>query len=76
MKKLKIESAKNGLMLKTPHDGTIVCQDYPDSEKEAIESFVNFLWTITDLFGPSTNRYSEFRVKIDIVQGDKFESTE
>ena len=44
---------------------------FRDSEKSEVEAFVRLLWTLNDMIGPTTSRYSEHRVAIRIEKGDK-----
>lgn len=71
MTKMKLELARNGIILQGP-EGKHLYQE-GETDEESIRRFADFLWTINTLYGPSTSRYSEFRIKIDIISGDKFE---
>lgn len=81
MKKIEFKQAKNGLIMTITHsDGSaerIVYNDssmrYDDVESEEIARFRDFLWFITDTYGPTTNRYSKERIYIEIRPGDKYE---
>lgn len=43
-----------------------------DSESD-VEAFLRVLWVLNDAAGPMTSRYSEKRVHITTLPGDKFD---
>ena len=73
----EIRSVKNGLILKAVDKNSdsseaeeIVYQEKYDDE---VECFANFLRYLDEQYGPTTSRYSEKRIYIDVRPGDKFE---
>jgi hypothetical protein len=72
----EIKRAENGAILKVnsgiQNDETeeIVYQEKYDDE---IECFADFLRYLEEHYGPSTSRYSEKRIYIEVRPGDKFE---
>jgi hypothetical protein len=78
---IKIECADNGWILT---DETINGSkwlvvkrnddDVINPSRETMEAFVDLLWRITDLIGPTTSRYSPQRIKISLEAGDKCEN--
>lgn len=66
-----MQGAKNGLILHS-EEGELLYQEEND-ERDELERFAAFLWTILDYYGPSTSRYSAKRIYIDIRPGDKYE---
>ena len=63
---LKIVSAESG----ATESEEIVYQEKFDNE---VECFADFLRYLNEEYGPSTSRYSEKRIYINIKSGDKFE---
>jgi hypothetical protein len=72
---IKINSALNGWILETDSHGetpeTYVFS-HNDCEEQEIKAFAQLLNTIRDLIAPSTSRYSEHRIYVDIRPGDKY----
>lgn len=75
---LMIKMVTNGWILEDSHDEESVRyhvfehkDSFMDGEKEEVESFARLLWTINDIIGPSTSRYSKHRISVSIVKGDK-----
>jgi len=71
-----IELARNGWVIRDKTDGEleqVFVFSEGDTDKEAVEGFASFLWTLTDLCGPTTSRYSAHRIQIKIEPGDKYE---
>ena len=78
---IKIETVDNGWLItdESDPDGprrlVVECENpfTPNPSRETMEAFVELLWRITDLIGPTTSRYSPHRIKISLVKGDKCE---
>lgn len=75
---LKIRMVTNGWILEDHDDAEMTryhvfehAEEWRDGEKAEVEAFVRLLWTLNDLYGPTTSRYSKHRVSIRIVKGDK-----
>lgn len=74
---VKITNAINGWMLEFHLDEEQVVryvfsyEDGPDGENE-VNSFAGLLRQIDTLIGPSTSRYSEHRIYVDVRPGDKY----
>lgn len=66
---------ENGITLTQGSGISLVYQDSFNSKDTDVERFVEFLRTVTDHFGPQTNRYSKQRISINIVEGDKYADT-
>jgi len=77
---IKIECADNGwilidetingskwLVVKRKED------DVMNPSLETMETFVELLWRVNDLIGPTTSRYSPHRLSIGLKPGDKYE---
>lgn len=73
---VRITTVANGLSLtierpdQPPH--TVVYQNC-DEEEDEVERFADFLYFLTDEFGPMSSRYSRRRIQTRIVSGDKYE---
>lgn len=69
----KITSVDNGHMIEVTDDvneePTILVAREDDEDETS--SFVSFLNDILNRFGPSTGRYSEKRIRIVVLPGDK-----
>jgi hypothetical protein len=78
---IKIEAVDNGWIItdETDPDGpnkVVVQADGVRSinpSQETMEAFVDLLWRVNNLIGPTTSRYSSHRLSIDLVKGDKCE---
>lgn len=78
---IKIECADNGWILT---DDTINGSkwlvvkrnddDLINPSQETMESFVELLWRVNELIGPTTSRYSPYRLSIKLEPGDKHKS--
>lgn len=80
--KLTIELVANGWMLTDESDPEMpkkhVFEDtgsgsLVNADRESLEAFRRLLWSINDLLGPSTSRYSKDRIYIELKPGDKHE---
>ncbi|MFH1222989.1 MAG: hypothetical protein V1647_01430 [Pseudomonadota bacterium] len=77
MTKFEIKNGKNGLTLSI-NDGedteTIVYQE-PEylPERAEYDLFQEFLFNILNDYGPSSSRYSKYRLKIVLDHGDKYD---
>ena len=78
---IKIEIVENGWLItdETDPDGPrkLVFQRDDDvainPSQQTMEAFVELLWRVTDLIGPTTSRYSPHRLKISLEPGDKYD---
>lgn len=77
--KIKIETARNGWMIRREPDeideaSEVFVYGYSDDSDDVdeVKSFANFLWRITELLGPTTSRYSEARIYVEVRPGDKY----
>jgi hypothetical protein len=71
-----IEMAHNGWLIRDKSDSEmekLFVFSEGDTDKEAVEGFRYLLWTLNDLCGPTTSRYSAHRINITIEPGDKHE---
>lgn len=71
-----IEMARNGWLIRDKSDPEmerLFVFSEGDTDKEAVEGFRYLLWTLNDLCGPTTSRYSAHRINITIEAGDKWE---
>lgn len=74
--KFEIRSAKNGCILKVLEPSETGGNDelvYQSKAQDEFENFAEFLYEILENFGPSSSRYSEKRIYIEVRPGDKFE---
>lgn len=73
---ITLELAANGWILRDKADPElhkIFVFEEGDTDKESVEAFARLLWTLCDLCGPTTSRYSAHRITIKIEPGDKWE---
>lgn len=73
---ITIEIAANGWILRDKADPElhrVFVFEEGDTDKEAVEGFRSLLWTLNDLCGPTTSRYSAHQINIKIEPGDKSE---
>lgn len=79
---IKIEMTGNGWILKDDSDPDMpkkmVFEDIGrgspiNPDKVTMEAFTRLLWSINDLIGPTTSRYSKHRLHISLKKGDKYE---
>lgn len=71
---IAIKMVSNGWVLEDKTDDEFVrvtVFEHGDSEKSEVETFIRLLWAVNDIMGPSTSRYSENRVSVSSVRGDK-----
>lgn len=74
---LKLIMALNGWIVEYQEDESEPVKrqvfSYSDSadDVEEVKAFAHLLWSLTDLIGPSTSRYSKARVYIEVKPGDK-----
>jgi hypothetical protein len=75
--RFEIRPARNGWILKVEESqskgGEAAEVVYEEKYDDEVECFADFLRTLEEEFGPSTNRYSPKRIYIRIEPGDKFE---
>lgn len=70
----EIRNARNGYILKVSgREGAPEEVVYQEKYGEEVECFADFLRHLNDEYGPSTSRYSEKRITINVEPGDKFE---
>ena len=73
----EIRRAHNGCLLKVidvddgsgEHEAIVYQETYDDD----IECFADCLRYVEEVYGPSTNRYSQKRIYIHVDSGDKYE---
>jgi len=78
---IKIEIVENGWLItdETDPDGPRKLVFQRDDavainpSQETMEAFVELLWRVNDLIGPTTSRYSPHRLKISLEPGDKYD---
>lgn len=73
---LVIKMASNGWILEDHSDPEMVrvqVFEGGDREEDDVKAMQQLLYTISDLVGPTTSRYSEHRIYVRIEPGDKFE---
>lgn len=78
---IKIEIVENGWLItdESDPDGPrkLVVQRDDDvainPSQQTMEAFVELLWRVNDLIGPTTSRYSPHRLKISLEPGDKYD---
>lgn len=76
---LKLIMALNGWIIEYQEDESEPVKrqvfSYADSfdDEEEVKAFAQLLWSLNDLIGPSTSRYSKARVYIEVKPGDKHE---
>lgn len=68
---LKVKKVANGYYLKLVDEDRTEEYVFND-DKSKLDAFIDLLWSINNLIGPSTNRYSEERLSIGIIPGDKY----
>lgn len=74
--KFEIKKHRNGYVLQVENEEEgVVYREEHDSE---IQAWRDFLWEITDTWGPDSNRsrYSPARIEIRIRPGDKSENAD
>lgn len=71
---ITIKSVSNGFVLEY-FDGedniTEVVESSNESEDSEVDAFAGLLWKINSLIGPSTSRYSNKRIYVEVKPGDK-----
>lgn len=75
----EVKRAKNGLMLKVisgEPDGEIEEIVYQEKYDDEVDCFADFLRCLEEYYGPTTGRYSEKRIYIDVRPGDKFDDNQ
>lgn len=74
---IKIRTALNGWFLEIKLDQeqtdryAFSYDDCPEGEQE-VKAFSALLSTLNNLIGPSTSRYSKYRVYVEVRPGDKY----
>ena len=66
--KFEIKSATNGIILKCMDDGEEYVMQVGNNE---VETFADFLRTLTDVYGPIDGRHEAQRIHIIVRPGDK-----
>lgn len=76
--KITIETATNGWLVRKEPDeldnrSELYVYGYSEhgSETQEVETFASVLWSITELVGPTTSRYSKARIYVEVKPGDK-----
>lgn len=67
--KYTFETANNGWIMKDDEGNTYVSSEGDDEH----EGFLDFIRIITDTIGPMDSRYSEKRIHVMCIPGDKCE---
>jgi hypothetical protein len=73
---IKIQYATNGWLLTQTEEGEpdrLFVFSHTGSEQSEVEAFRDLLATVDDIYGPTTSRYSEYRIYIKVQPGDKHE---
>lgn len=73
---LVIKMVMNGWILEDHSDPELVriqVFEGGDSEEDEVKAMQQLIYTINDLVGPTTSRYSKHRIYVRIEPGDKFE---
>ena len=77
--KVTIETARNGWLIRREPDELDETTEVfvygfsnDGDDVDEVKSFASFLWRITELLGPTTSRYSEARIYIEVKPGDKY----
>lgn len=73
---LVIKMVMNGWILEDHADPELVriqVFEGGDREEDDVKAMQQLLYTINDLVGPTTSRYSKHRIYVRIEPGDKFE---
>lgn len=72
-----IRRVKNGCILKVTHTLDEGCETdevvYQEKHDDKVDCFAEFLWYLSEEYGPSTGRHSPKRIYIRVEPGDKFE---
>lgn len=73
--KLLIETVSNGFILTVKDDDShkLVFSQFNGTEESQIQTMVELLYSINDLIGPMTSRYSKERIRVITEPGDKYE---
>jgi len=74
---ITIKSALNGWLIeyhvdKDQTDRYVFSHDDASGEEQEVKAFAGLLRTLNNLVGPSTSRYSEHRIYVDVQPGDKY----
>lgn len=74
--RFQLRHVTNGTVLRIEPDagdGTEVEEIvYQERDGDEIEAFADFLWTVTEHYGPTTSRSSPKRIRISVEPGDKY----
>lgn len=73
--KLLIETVANGFILTVKDDDShkLVFSKFNGTVESDIQTMIELLYSINDLVGPMTSRYSKERIVITTEPGDKYE---
>ncbi|NBP28686.1 MAG: hypothetical protein EBV23_03780 [Flavobacteriia bacterium] len=74
---VRIRPVLNGWILeikvdKDQTDRYVFSHDDASGEEQEVKAFAGLLRTLNNLVGPSTSRYSEHRIYVDVQPGDKY----
>jgi hypothetical protein len=74
---ITVKTAINGWVLELQSNGESIetyVFSYQDdlSDEDEVKTFASLLRRIDSLIGPSTGRYSEHRIYVDVRPGDKY----
>jgi hypothetical protein len=78
MQRVVIERARNGWVLKyecanDPESTYVEAYIEGATEEDKANGFADLLWGVKEAIGPMDSRYSQYRVKVVIEPGDKYE---
>lgn len=76
---IKVDAVNNGWILThqiQDEVDEIEVFEFLNSEEDKARAFQRLLYSISDLLGPMSSRYSQHRIKICIVSGDKYEGAD
>ena len=76
---ITIKPARNGWLLVYSEEGEqdqLHVFSHEGEEKEEAEAFQALLYTILDVYGPTSSRYSAHRIYVTVKPGDKHKDYE
>lgn len=71
--KVLIERVKNGYILKYKDDKVVTTLVFDEDGKGAIPTFIDLVRTLESLIGEIDSRYSQERLFLGVLPGDKYE---
>jgi len=73
---IKVDAVSNGWILTHQIDDErpeVEVFESFNSDEDKVKAFQRLLYSISDIMGPMFSRYSQHRIKICIVSGDKYQ---